>query len=286
MTIVWYSISMTLTGDGVFNGFFSVDDTTDLVTAFYETINNSTDFNNSILANNNYQDADYKFINNNFTVGGTNINYMNYYNNQDSPGYNPAYAFFNLYKAGGGNIVLISATGDSFGAFGSVFSITPISDPSCFLNTCSILTDKGYIGISNIRKGDNVISAFTQLPTTVVHCGYRSVNLDVVEKINHPMVIQANHFKHNIPSKDVVLSGNHRIICPGFSPTTHLGIQVHKLHDFKILNTEEVLVLTNLPDVRYYHIEVEGGKNAVFCDGLPVETLEAGEWDEYTMTEN
>jgi hypothetical protein len=163
---------------------------------------------------------------------------------------------------------------------------SPVPPVPCFLNTCSILTDKGYIGISNIRKGDNVISAFTHLPTTVLHCGYRSVNLDVVEKINHPMVIQANHFKHNIPSKDVVLSGNHRIICPGFSPTTHLGIQVHKLHDFKILNTEEVLVLTNLPDVRYYHIDVEGGKNAVFCDGLPVETLEAGEWDEYTMTEN
>jgi predicted 3-demethylubiquinone-9 3-methyltransferase (glyoxalase superfamily) len=112
---------MTEASTVIFNGFFSVDNTTDLVTAFYETINNSTDFNNSILANNNYQDADYKFINNNFTVGGTNINYMNYYNNQDSPGYNPAYAFFNLYKFGLDQIMCVTETGYEEVDFNCVF---------------------------------------------------------------------------------------------------------------------------------------------------------------------
>jgi hypothetical protein len=29
--------------------------------------------------------------------------------------------------------------------------------------------------------------------------------------------------------------------------------------------------------LKYYRLA--GGKNAVFCDGLPVETLEAGEWE-------
>jgi hypothetical protein len=36
-------------GGAIFNGYFSVDNNTNLVTAFYETINGSTDFNNNIL---------------------------------------------------------------------------------------------------------------------------------------------------------------------------------------------------------------------------------------------
>ena len=40
MTISWYSISISGTAGGaVFNGHFSVDNNTNLVTSFYETIN-------------------------------------------------------------------------------------------------------------------------------------------------------------------------------------------------------------------------------------------------------
>lgn len=50
MTISWYSISISLqSGVAIFNGYFSVDNDTNLVTSFYETINGSTNFNNNIL---------------------------------------------------------------------------------------------------------------------------------------------------------------------------------------------------------------------------------------------
>lgn len=54
MTISWYSIRIALDNAGVegitiFNGFFSVDNATNLVISFYETINGSTNFNNNIL---------------------------------------------------------------------------------------------------------------------------------------------------------------------------------------------------------------------------------------------
>ena len=50
----WYSIRIALETAGVegttiFNGFFSVDNATNLVISFYETINGSTNFNNNIL---------------------------------------------------------------------------------------------------------------------------------------------------------------------------------------------------------------------------------------------
>ena len=51
MTTSWYSISITPeSGRGViFNGYFSVDNNTNLVTAFYETIDGSTNFNDNVL---------------------------------------------------------------------------------------------------------------------------------------------------------------------------------------------------------------------------------------------
>lgn len=50
MTSSWYSISISLeNGGGIFNGYFSVDNSTNLVTKFYETINGFTNFNNNIL---------------------------------------------------------------------------------------------------------------------------------------------------------------------------------------------------------------------------------------------
>jgi len=50
----WYSIRIALEtagaeGTTIFNGFFSVDNATNLVISFYETINGSTNFNNNIL---------------------------------------------------------------------------------------------------------------------------------------------------------------------------------------------------------------------------------------------
>lgn len=80
MTISLYSISISLQSGGVtiFNGYFSVDNTTNLITAFYETVNGYINFNNNVLygpANdpwptpNNYFYKDTKT----FTYDGPNI---------------------------------------------------------------------------------------------------------------------------------------------------------------------------------------------------------------------
>ena len=65
-----------------------MDNDTNLVTSFYETIDNLTNFNNNILANHNHYYADYLFTNNQFSNGGTNLTYVNYYSNPSSPYYN------------------------------------------------------------------------------------------------------------------------------------------------------------------------------------------------------
>ncbi len=155
----------------------------------------------------------------------------------------------------------------------------PIPVP-CLLSTSWILTPTAYKPIDEIKSGDTVISAFSRQPKTVLHCGYMVVDIEALPETNMPKVIPRGHFRHDIPSRDVYISGHHRVICPISDNNDHFGIQTFKLGDFKNLNTGEVLVLTGKNEARYYHLEVEGGKDAVFCDGLPVETLEKGEWND------
>ena len=101
MTISWYSINI-LAENGesvVFNGYFSVDDTTTTVTGFYETINGSTNFQNSILGPNTFPSpldgytADNIYINNNWSDNGTNILSITL-----QLAYNTDTPYFNLYN--------------------------------------------------------------------------------------------------------------------------------------------------------------------------------------------
>ena len=147
----------------------------------------------------------------------------------------------------------------------------------CLLATSSILTLTSYKSIKDIKAGDMVISAFSKTPRKVIHCGYKIVNLSNTPLTNHPMVIPKNHFKEGVPHKDVYISGHHRVICPT-SNNAFTSIQTFKLGDFKTLTETEILELTSEDVVKYYHIVLEDDIDAVFCDGLPIETLALKEW--------
>ena len=170
MTISWYSISISLESGGgpIFNGYIRVQN--DLVTAMYETINGSTDFNNNIHLNDTNNGADNSFINNNFSQGGTNINYMDYYSNPNSPNYDSLYTVFNItHSTFTGNIiypdgstVTVITTDDrvylngDYEVNATPFDIQSISDPSCFNEGTKILgltnNVEEYIPIEHLKK--------------------------------------------------------------------------------------------------------------------------------------
>lgn len=86
MTISWHSISISLTTGGsvIFNGYFNVDDTTNVIQNFYYVNNNQ--YVDILLSDLGDDGSDNQFIDNNFTRGGTNvlsvIPYINtFYNN-------------------------------------------------------------------------------------------------------------------------------------------------------------------------------------------------------------
>jgi hypothetical protein len=97
MTLSWYSINIVHSDNNniIFSGYFSVDNTTNLVTGFYETINGTTNLNNNLLlptepgiydnyvivANNNNPDTIYQVVIDNvtytFTVVTNNLIFTN-----------------------------------------------------------------------------------------------------------------------------------------------------------------------------------------------------------------
>ncbi len=115
----------------IFNGYFSVNNITNLVTAFYETINGSTNFNNNILgpamnpwAADNVFNSDLSF-----TYDGVNITSISLQNT-----FNTATPYYNLYyKYRLYNLPVIDIPINSV--------VTSISDPTIYVNDGSQLYD-------------------------------------------------------------------------------------------------------------------------------------------------
>lgn len=286
----WYSISISLeSGGAIFNGYFSVDNGTNLVTAFYETIGGSTNFNNNIFANNHFfYGADNVFVNNNFTSGGTNITYMNYYSNPLSPNYNSSYAFFNLWHNEFKNYLSpLEPQGIPVNDYLSTFIIQQISDPSCFNEGTKILClnknfEEEYIPIEKLRKGDLVKS---------YKYGYKKI--DLIGKnpmINNPKkwfecMYKMEKTEENGLIEDLIVTGGHAILVDDlgdykkindkrFCGKTPMIDDKHLLlssvsNDFKKLENNNLYT--------YYHFILENNGNdderfGVWANGILTET--------------
>jgi hypothetical protein len=89
--ISWYKISVSLDETIIFNGYFSMNDTTNEITSFYETISGVTPFNNILAPKQccNFEFTDNKFYPSSGGFGkyGVNLTQFSYYGNV-SPFYN------------------------------------------------------------------------------------------------------------------------------------------------------------------------------------------------------
>jgi hypothetical protein len=290
----WHSISISIPSTGIiFTGFFSVNNTTSLVTSFYETINGSTDFNNNIFANNNIFNADNVFSDNNFTYDGTNINYMNYYSNPDSTGYNVEYKFFNLWNDGIQTISFLTNDGQAAGSDQpATFTIQTISDPSCFNEGTKILClNKDFVEeyrpIENLRKGDLVKS---------YKHGYRKI--DLIGKnpmFNNPNVWDKCMYK--MEKSDLIVTGGHAILVDTIdSPeqeenNNRLGNPI-QIDDKQLLLASVSKDFVKLEDTNlyiYYHFILENNGDdeerfGVWANGILTETPSKTNFNNHNYT--
>ena len=155
MTISWHSISISLTAGGsvLFNGYFNVDDTTNIIQNFYYVNNNK--YVDILLRFLDDWGSDNKFINNNFTGFGTNIlsvipyintNYSNpyklqFYDNGISSD-NIVYNLTNAYNFGW--VETDTNTKFTFN-FSSISGLPPLSIPRPFFSMRSLFTNNAQV---------------------------------------------------------------------------------------------------------------------------------------------
>jgi hypothetical protein len=202
-------------GGAIFNGYFSVDNTTNLVTAFYYENNFQENILGPINTNTpTWSNGDYLFQNTlpyTFTSNGVNITKFPYYSNQGDTS-----QYYNL--ALNSQVWLSSQWQDGNDPnpwYQSVImNFTTISDPSCFNEGTKILClnknlEEEYIPIENLRKGDLVKS---------YKHGYRKI--DLIGKnpmINNPekwweCMYKIEKTETNELIEDLIVTGGHAIL--------------------------------------------------------------------------
>lgn len=304
----WYSIEISLQSGGVlFNGYFKVNNTTNLVIEFYETINGSTNFNNNILiptgtgilsgtylgfnvytgANSRYDNV---YLSNwlQFDYYGVIVNSMSAF---------PQYNQFNFWATNIGDETInnIGIVGNNQ-KLNCVFNIMPIADPSCFNEGTKILClnknlNEQYIPIENLKKGDIV--------KTYKH-GYRKI--DLIGKnimINNPtnpnecMYIMKKTEKNKL-IEDLIITGSHSILVDELGEYAELINMVFDsppMIDDKYLLfssiSKDFIRLENVNVYTYYHFILENDGNddkrfGVWANGLLVEIPSKNQFHTYT----
>ena len=295
--VSWYSVGIALQSDGVtfFNGYFSVDNTTNLVTGFYETINGSTDFNNNILIST----SSGTFVGVN--PGGFDVysletfSYDNAFRSSwfqfDNDGVlvssvsaYPQYSKVNFWAAiqGGESINNIGHVSHNPGlGLTTLFTINPVSDPSCFNEGTKILCQNEYIAIENLRKGD--------LVKTYNH-GYRKIDLIGKNRmINNPDTWHGCMYKmektaQNGVLEDLIVTGGHAILVDDLGEHTQQNEEKFggtQMIDDKYLLLSAVsndfIKIEGIQSYTYYHFTLENDGNddqrfGVWANGILTET--------------
>ena len=295
----------------IFYGYFSVDNDTNLVTSFYETINGLTNFNNNILVDVGTVIMPYNygarntniFVSPYFTDNGTLINVTPFQLfgdtiNQIALGYNVIVAMFPWDESKVEYITFFANNNSYFLSNGYWYQTENISNPSCFNEGTKILClnknlEEEYIPIENLGKGDLVKS---------YKHGYRKI--DLIGK--NPMINNPNRFnecmykmektEENGLLDDLIITGGHSILVHDLAEykeendkifgTTYMIDDKYLLlsavsNDFKKIENTNVYT--------YYHFILENNENdderfGVWANGILTETPSKNQFTNHKYT--
>jgi len=284
MSFSWYSIIISAqSGGAIFNGFFSVDNYTNLVTRFYDLalpINNSyTDVILPTTDEASYYQAD--------NIYPFDDNGLNFYSTALQNFFNISQNHFNIYNLDNVDYLYTDATDDlSYPAYPAYeILIQPITGPiTCFIEGSKILTNKGYISIQDLRKGD--------LVKTFKH-DYKAIDMIGKKEIYHPALQERIKDQLYQCSKDnfdeifepLIITGCHSILVDSFTDEE----QIQKVIEVNgnIYVTDKKYRLPACVDPRasvykrsgiytIYHIALENDdyymNYGIYANGLLVET--------------
>lgn len=209
MSVSWYSIQLSLPAGNdlvIFNGFFSVDDTTHIVQTFYDSTNPTID----IRSTGNNGTPSYLYYPEwlCFDTAGCNITSFPYL-------YGATTGDYNMFADA--DTGTSSSTGNHIDGLGGVtFLFAPISGPFvCFKEGTQILTDAGYRSIETLRKGDR-IKTVSHGFQAIDMIGYRPIHhIPSAERIKDQLyVCRPEHYSEL--TDELILTGCHAILVTSF----------------------------------------------------------------------
>ncbi|MEP4702782.1 MAG: Hint domain-containing protein, partial [Parasphingorhabdus sp.] len=158
-------------------------------------------------------------------------------------------------------------------------SPTPISPPGdliplpppCFASGTSIATPDGQIRIEDIQTGQMVNTR--DGPKRVLWIGRAKVIFDG-EATEHlrPIVFRAGCFGFSRPSKDLLLSPQHRVLCRSSRCELMFGIGEVLVPAKSLQNGKSISIEKDLHCIEYYHLLLED-HFAVKSNGIWAESL-------------
>jgi hypothetical protein len=148
------------------------------------------------------------------------------------------------------------------------FDVSSSGSVPCFAAGTRIFTANGEVPVESLNIGDLVITA-SGAPRPIKWLGHRSLRL---ENTPNPLEIQpiriaAHAFAKNRPHTDLLVSPKHAICVT--------CIEDVLIEARKLINGTSIRQL-NLPNVTYWHIELET-HDIILANGLPAESYL--EWD-------
>jgi len=297
MATAWYSITV----DGgreysgtLFTGYFKTENSQ--ITGFYETYNGSTDFDSSILLaagsrltpfgnpsdyNDNIYNGNGKFTNTGVAISlPNNTSYSSL-----TLHYTPSSLLMG-FPVPESSVIFYLRSGLGYsGTNGASYTITSVSDPSCFNEGTNILClnkqfQEEYIPIETLRSGD--------LVKTFKH-GYRKI--DLIGKntlINNPSKFNECMFKmektdSNGLIEDLIVTGGHSILVDDLGEYKEeneklLGTQIiDNKYLFLAALSSDFSKIETVNVYTYYHFILENNGNdeerfGVWANGVLTET--------------
>lgn len=154
--------------------------------------------------------------------------------------------------------------------------VTPNLPVPCYLAGTKILTEAGEVAVDDLKIGDMVVTA-DHGPQPIRWIGSRKLSLWCLranEKLR-PIRIKAHSFGALMPSRDLLVSPQHRILIRGDDAQRLTGQREVMLAAKFLLPLSGVEVATDLQEVEYFHILFDHHE-IVLANGTPSESLYAG----------
>jgi Hint domain-containing protein len=166
--------------------------------------------------------------------------------------------------------------GFSLNSYGN-YTALDYNNLPCFVRGTRIDTPDGQKLIETLRLGD-LVNTLDHGPQPIRWIGSSALTMRDLLAMPHmrPVRIGANSFGVGLPSRDLLVSPQHRCLLGGWQVELHFGMEQMLAPAKSLLGRKGVSRAQNIEGVEYFHLMFDSHE-IVFSEGLPTESFLVGD---------